>query len=166
MQMEAKGYAVLALVAHDAFPDLPQLGCGILEARDRYTRHDPGCLTLGGLDLLAKGGQIVVGYVDGGLGAQHEAILATGERHEVLEAVRIAAEQALGLAGFHVSQIQERPVAVLGGSAAAEVDRVALLAQDPPAVLQRPVQRIARGIVAVVLVQIEPALRFAGVDVE
>ena len=161
-----RGNAVFAFVAHDALLNLAQSGRRVLEARDRLPSQGPGGFSLGRLDRLAKGGQIVVGHVSGGLGAQHEAVLVAGEGHEVFVAIRIGAEQALGLAGFQVAQVQERPIALVGGAASAEVDRVSLLAQHPATVRKRAEQRIARISVAIVLVEIEPRARRALVHVQ
>ncbi len=86
--------------------------------------------------LLAQLGQVVVGHVGGGLGTHHETVLISRESREDLVTRRIAAEQALGLAGFHVAQVQEGPVALVGGAAAPEVDRISVLVQHPAAIGQ------------------------------
>ena len=60
-----------------------------------------------GIDRSAQRGQVVVGHVRRGLGAHHEAAIVAGERHEVLVAIRLAAEQALGLARLQVDEAGE-----------------------------------------------------------
>ncbi len=106
-QLEAERHAVLTLVANEAFLDLAQLGRRVLEAGDGLPGDGPGGLAFGGFDLLAQGGQVIVGHVDRGLRAHHESVLATGECHEVLVAFGIAAEEALDLACLHLSVDRE-----------------------------------------------------------
>ena len=93
-------------------------------------------------------------------------ILVSGEGHEVLAAARFATEEALGLSGLHMAQIQERPVSLFGGAAAAEVDRVSALVENPAAVGQRAEHGAAGIPVAIVLVVVEPLARRALVDVQ
>ncbi len=134
--------------------------------RDRHAGHGPGCLALGGLDLLPQGGQVVVGHVVGGLGAHHETVLVSGEGDEELVALRVAAEEALDLAGLHVAQVQKGPVALVRAAAAAEVDRISLLVKHPLSVGQEAKHRRARRCVAVPLVEVEPQARGALVHVQ
>ena len=83
-----------------------------------------------GLNLLANGGQVVVRDINQGLRAQDEAVLAAGEGHEVLVALRVAAPHTLSVAGGHAPQVEERPVAFGGGPVA---DAPGLKREGPPA---------------------------------
>ena len=165
-QLEAERHTVRPLVAHEALLDLAQLGRWILEAGDRLACQGPLGLSLCRLDRPAERGQIVIRNVCGRFGADHEMVLVAGERHEVLVMIRIAAEEALRFTRAQASEVEEGPVALVGGATAAEVDRITRLAHHPLAVGQRSVHRRARVPVPVVFVDVEPQSRGPLVHIE